>query len=70
MTMDVDWDKIDKERTLRGSFISTRSDTVKSFICGHCLKPKTSKNSVQWTKQNETKTICNGCYGELLAKKP
>jgi hypothetical protein len=53
-----------------GSFTMRRSDERREFVCDRCLKPKTSKIQVAWDdrRAGETKTICTGCYGELLAK--
>ena len=55
--------------TSAGTFVFTRSETAKSFTCDNCGKPRVSKNTVEWTdKQGTKKTICNGCYGQLVAK--
>lgn len=47
----------------------TKNDISIEFICERCNSMKKSKIVVKW-KSNEgiTKTICNGCYGNLLSK--
>jgi hypothetical protein len=57
--------------TDRGTFERHRHDELQKFTCGRCGLPKTSKNTVTWTVgtgRGAVKTICNGCYGNLLAK--
>ena len=47
----------------------TRNDNSIEFTCERCNSVKKSKIVVKW-KDNEgiIKTICNGCYGNLLSK--
>ena len=47
----------------------TRNDNSIEYTCERCNSVKKSKIVVKW-KSNEgiTKTICNGCYGNLLSK--
>jgi hypothetical protein len=45
--------------------MSTKSDTA-AFQCARCHKKKVSKNQFWWTG---SRTICNGCNGNLLSKK-
>lgn len=53
----------------QGTFVYSRGEVAKEFTCGRCTQVKKSKASAQWTdKSGVTKTICNGCYGNLLSK--
>jgi hypothetical protein len=53
-----------------GSFVFTRYDEIQSFKCERCKESKKAKIVVQWTDNtNQQKTICNGCYGFLMAEK-
>ena len=47
----------------------TRNDNSIEFTCERCNSVKKSKIVVKWkTNEGNTKTICNGCYGNLLSK--
>ncbi|MBB5167092.1 hypothetical protein [Mycobacterium sp. AZCC_0083] len=46
----------------------TRTPTAQPFHCERCNKDKKAKLTAQWHRDDgQTVTICNGCYGELLA---
>ena len=44
-----------------------KSFTAEIFVCERCNNKKKSKTKVVWETSSGSKTICNGCYGELLA---
>ena len=50
-----------------GRFQLTRAEESQDFVCDRCLKPRRSRVSVWWHEAvtDRTKTICNGCYGQL-----
>ena len=51
-----------------GDFLFERKSEIQIFDCARCGGSKKSKIAVQWTdKDHAVKTICNGCYGYLLA---
>lgn len=51
-----------------GTFLFEKKEKPVEFICDRCSKTKKSKNVVEWqTIKQETKKICNGCYGYLLS---
>lgn len=48
----------------------TRNDNSIEFTCERCNSVKKSKIIVKWkVNEGKTKTICNGCYGNLLSNK-
>lgn len=53
---------------LKENFIHNKVTVATEFTCQRCGKPKKSKTIILWNDNNQTKTICNGCYGELLSK--
>jgi transcription elongation factor Elf1 len=54
---------------LQGILEYTRNDNSIEFTCERCNSVKKSKIVVKWKdNEGETKTICNGCYGNLLSK--
>lgn len=54
----------------RGVLEYTRHDNLIEFTCERCNSLKKSKIVVKWkTNEGNTKTICNGCYGNLLSNK-
>ncbi|WP_430811615.1 MULTISPECIES: hypothetical protein [unclassified Carboxylicivirga] len=51
-----------------GTFLVERKEKPVEFVCDRCLENKKSKNVVEWqTIEQETKRICNGCYGYLIS---
>lgn len=49
-----------------GKFTISRYPESQNFMCDRCLKPKIAKIVVTWVNlSNESKTICNACYGRL-----
>lgn len=50
--------------------VKCQSDTLDIFNCWRCQEEKTSKNKFNWMTSQGTKVICNGCNGNLLAKRP
>jgi hypothetical protein len=52
-----------------GHFVLYREEKNMDFVCDRCLRPKTAKIRVQWTDRGGiTRSLCNGCYGYLIAK--
>ena len=48
----------------------SRNDKLVEFLCERCHSLKKSKTVVKWKLNDDTsKTICNGCYGNLLGNK-
>ncbi len=45
----------------------TRHPAATEFHCERCDKPKKSKLIGTWARDDDTLTICNGCYGWLNA---
>ena len=45
-----------------------KSKDIESFHCFRCNIDKSSRNRYDWKTSDGTKTICNGCYGNLIAK--
>ncbi|MCP8316395.1 MAG: hypothetical protein H3Z52_10435 [archaeon] len=45
-----------------------RLPTAMTFLCFRCERNKTSKLQAEWHTSQGIKVICNGCYGELVAK--
>ena len=57
--------------TSLGKFTMRKLDKVAPLNCDHCKQEKTSKNHGELvTPSGAKKPLCNGCYGELLAKTP
>jgi hypothetical protein len=52
--------------TKKGQFTYQKYEAHKEFICDRCTKNKKSKNIIIWHDITNQKTICNGCYGELI----
>jgi len=47
----------------------TRNENSIEFTCERCNSVKKSKIVVKWkANEGKKKTICNGCYGNLLSK--
>jgi transcription elongation factor Elf1 len=43
-----------------------KTETAETFWCFRCGEEKKSKSRAEWKTIEGTKTICNGCYAELL----
>jgi hypothetical protein len=54
--------------TSLGKLTMTRSDKAEEFYCERCGCAKKSKNKATWEQEATVVTICNGCYGFLIAK--
>lgn len=60
-----------KTKTIKnknGEFLFSKKDEIDSFFCERCEQNKKSKTIVEWTKNHQSKTICNGCFGFLTKK--
>lgn len=56
-------------KTSQGTFIFKRSDHAAEFFCERCNSNKKSKIKVSHIGLDQSmKTICNGCYGNLLSR--
>ncbi len=44
-------------------------DETVEFICHRCQKRKIAKKYAQYTYNDETVKLCNGCYGRLMSEK-
>jgi hypothetical protein len=54
-----------------GTLTLERHAVLQEFHCANCNKDKKSKNTAHWdTADGMCKTVCNGCFGEILAKGP
>jgi len=53
----------------KGILIYQRTADLNEFLCESCNQQKKSKIIVKLkTNEGITKTICNGCYGNLLSR--
>lgn len=53
---------------VHGKFVMQKGNIPVKFVCDRCHVEKTTKTSVQWTTPDGShKTVCNGCYGWLVA---
>lgn len=50
----------------QGHFIWQKYDTPQVFTCDKCHQLKKSKTTVVWQIDDIPKTICNGCFGNVL----
>lgn len=52
-----------------GRFEQRKEEKATEFLCDRENKTKKSKTIIDWIDtEGNKKTICNGCYGELLSK--
>lgn len=64
----VNYRNMKKTVTSLGTFLVERKEKPVEFFCDRCLENKKSRNIVEWqTIEQETKSICNGCYGYLMS---
>ena len=59
--------KFVSQERIMASLNRYKSFTAETFVCERCNNTKKSKTKVLWETSSGSKTICNGCYGELLA---
>lgn len=45
-----------------------RHEVTQIFDCARCEKRKASKLVAKWDRAGVVRMVCNGCYGEMLAK--
>jgi hypothetical protein len=56
-------------RTPLGTLSLTRTKQAEDFYCSRCRTHKKAKLKATWKKPDGTTvTICNGCYGWILAQ--
>lgn len=48
-----------------GEFLFSKKDEIESFYCERCEQSKNSKTIVKWKINEQSKTICNACFGFL-----
>ena len=56
------------EERIMESLKRYKTITAETFVCERCNTAKKSKTKVVWETNSGRKIICNGCYGEILAK--
>ena len=49
-------------------FVRLKTTSTEEFFCFRCNITKTSKNKYTWSTSEGEKIVCNGCYGNLVAK--
>lgn len=54
----------------QGRLLLTKTAVATPFFCVRCQRDKKAKLMALWTQGEDsgTTTICNGCYGNILAE--
>jgi hypothetical protein len=52
-------------KNINGEFLFSKEDKIERFYCERCEQSKKSKTIVEWKIKEESKTICNACFGFL-----